>query len=172
MLFFTTVQVFNHIRRRFHNRYGSLTWFGRCYRWLLTRQSFIPHDFQAKKLLHHLSVVSVGWTLSGEKLYCFITVLNGFGNRESFPLWTFHAMVISVSGSLWGGVDYWCPANTDTTYQPPPASDLETKTRVFCQWCVELWSCDVWDMESGTQTIWGVHKSTGDETILLAWQGL
>jgi len=32
---------------------------------------------------------------------------------------------------------------------------------LHCQWCVELWSCDVWDMESGTQTIWGLHKSRG-----------
>ena len=32
---------------------------------------------------------------------------------------------------------------------------------LHCQWCVELWSCDVWDMEPGTQTIWGVFKPTG-----------
>jgi len=29
---------------------------------------------------------------------------------------------------------------------------------LHCQWCVELWSCVVRDMESGTQTIWGVFK--------------
>ena len=27
---------------------------------------------------------------------------------------------------------------------------------LHCQWCVELWLCHVWDMESRTQTIWGL----------------
>ena len=32
---------------------------------------------------------------------------------------------------------------------------------LHCQWCMELWSCDVWDMEHWTQTIWGIFEQPG-----------
>ena len=32
---------------------------------------------------------------------------------------------------------------------------------LHCQWCVELWRSHVRDMESGTQTIWRIHKPSG-----------
>ena len=33
------------------------------------------------------------------------------------------------------------------------------------QWCVELWLCDVWDLEPGTQTIWRVIWSRGRNSL-------
>jgi len=30
------------------------------------------------------------------------------------------------------------------------------------QWCVELWVCALWDMESRTQTIWAIQKYGGE----------
>ena len=50
-------------------------------------------------------ILALGWTLSGEKLYCFITVPNGLNNRGSSLLWAFHAVVPSVSGPLWPGFE-------------------------------------------------------------------
>ena len=50
-------------------------------------------------------ILALGWTLSGEKLYCFITVPNGLNNRGSSLLWAFRAVVPSVSGPLWPGFE-------------------------------------------------------------------
>ncbi len=37
----------------------------------------------------------------------------------------------------------------------------ELQEVLHCQWCVELWSSDVRDMESGTQAIWSISKYAG-----------
>ena len=64
------------------------------------------YDFQVKKSTYHLFVDSLDWMLSGEKQYYSIEALKRqLNNRGSSPLWTFHAVVTSVSGPLWLGVE-------------------------------------------------------------------
>ena len=62
-----------------------------------------------------------------------------------------------------------CPGGTNTfsihTLSIIAISDTGSPLQevLHCQWCMELWLCHVWDMESRTQTIWrkykhGLHK--------------
>ena len=47
----------------------------------------------------------------------------------------------------------------------PYAAGTAFQEVLHCQWCVELWSCDVWDMGPGTQTVWGIHKSRSESSL-------
>ena len=57
-----------------------------CYLHLLLHNLFHGNHLQVKKPVHHLSVVSLGWTLSGERLYCFMVLMNRLDDSGLSPL--------------------------------------------------------------------------------------
>jgi len=55
---------------------------------------------------------------------------------------------------------HWYVSHLFSLHSVIVCTDSTLQEVLHCQWCVELWSCGVQDMEHWTQTIWGIYIPT------------